>query len=123
MPEEVKFPLTFSQCPNCGSERKVAKSIVDEEIAAGKLPWDTKGIIMEVKNIYFDPNPKLVATKIEAPAVRAFMDICADCGTFYCVYAEKGKVQLQGKIMRGQPPPGQSPFGGGSGPFPFIGKG
>ena len=91
MPDEIKFPLNFNSCPNCGSTRRLADIVLNQEKEKGKVGKEAKASIQVFHAVIADPR----MVTFEAPAIMAFMDICADCGTMYCVHAQLGKATRQ----------------------------
>ena len=83
---QLKFPLEFKECPNCGSTRRVAGTIAEQEKQKGKLAKEVQACIQQLTCIITDP--RMIA--LQAPVIIAFMDICADCGTYYCIRAQLG---------------------------------
>ena len=86
MIEELKFPLKFDSCPNCGSTKRIAGSVAEQEKEKGRIGKDAQGFIQKLSAIITDPR----IAALQAPIVIAFMDICSDCGTYYCVLAQLG---------------------------------
>lgn len=84
--EEIKFPLEFTQCPSCGSTKRIAAMLLEKEKEKGKAGKDTTGIIQTIQAIIADPRHIVLS----APVVMALVDICADCGTLYCILAQTG---------------------------------
>ncbi len=84
--EDLKFPMKFDKCPNCGGTKRIAGSILEQERKKGKIGKSLQGVIQQIQCVITDP--RLVS--LQAPAIIVFMDICADCGTFYCFLAQLG---------------------------------
>ena len=82
--KQVKFPLKFNQCPNCGSEERVTKVVLDNEHTKGKAMKATDSHLIQCQSLITNPNMPFLS----APMVVAYLDACADCGTIYCVRAE-----------------------------------
>lgn len=113
MPEEIRFPLSFGSCPNCGSTRRVAEMVTNEEIEKGKISSTAKTSMFNMKSLICDPDrmSKLFVPQ-KAIVLLAAADICVDCGTLYATSVEKGEGVLD--VERPQP----------IGPMPsFFGKG
>lgn len=98
MAEELKFPLEFKECPNCGSTKKVAGTIAEQEKKKGKISKEAQACIQQVTCIITDPR----MVPLQAPVILIFLDICADCGTVYCIRAQLG-------VATPKPPPGKGP--------------
>lgn len=84
--KELKFPLDFNECPLCGSIRKVAETILNQEKEAKRIGANARAAIHVAKSMIADP--RMIGLK--APVIISFLDICADCGAVYCVHAELG---------------------------------
>jgi len=104
MEEELKFPLEFKTCPNCGSTRRVAGTIAEQEREKGKISKEVQACIKQVTCIIADPR----MVTLQAPAIIAFVDICADCGTMYCIRAQLGTATPSSPSGKG---PGMKDFG------------
>jgi hypothetical protein len=101
---KMDYPKKFPKCPNCGSEVRVIESEAKEEMAKGNIKVVTRATCMVTETAVFDPTSLIVAPR-EVPMIRAFYDICADCGTLYCIGLEKGAV-------RAEPPPRKHDYRG-----------
>jgi len=94
----LTFPIEFDKCPNCGSEKKVAQSIIDSLIEDGMAGEGLKGFAIMNTTVQGDQKrPQLVPTVLEC-----LLDVCTECGTVYCVRAMSGKAKMG-------PPPKQPP--------------
>lgn len=99
---ELKFPLKFDVCPNCGSPERIAGTILEEERDKGRVI--TKGLLGSVAVLttaIFDP----MFPALQAPVTRAYIDICSKCGTLYCYYAEKQTMRPETNIPGTGPKP------------------
>jgi len=107
MTDEIKFPLEFKACPNCGSERRLAGELIEQEKEKGKAGPDTVGALNVFSAIIADPRRAI----LQAPGVTAYTDMCLDCGTIYCVRVDGGKVTPQMKPVKFNPqfPPNFTP--------------
>lgn len=110
MEEELKFPLEFKECPNCGSTKRVFETVMNQERAKGKIGEDARGGTRTQVVIVADMRKAFLS----APALAITWDMCADCGHEYCVRIDLTTATPQ---MRPQGP-GMKGFGG----LPF-GKG
>ena len=88
--DEIKFPIDFSECPMCGSPKKIADSLMQAEVAKGRAPENMKTAIVAYQTAIGDPAKALFAI----PVVTILVDVCADCGILYCVHAELGNVPV-----------------------------
>jgi len=82
MDNKIEFPITFKECPNCHSTRRIV-SEVKKQYRQGKE--GTEQAMTVITTPVADQVDMLVALPI--PWVTAAFDICADCGTFYCFMA------------------------------------
>lgn len=107
MPEEkqgLKFPLDFNECPSCGSTKRVAETVLNQEKEAKRIGANARAAIHVARSMIADP--RMIGLK--APVIIAFLDICAGCGTVYCVHAELGTATTtlpKGPNIRGLGPP------------------
>jgi len=80
------YPVRFDKCPNCGSNQRIVEEKVSSEIAKGNLPPGTRiPALVSQAPIY---NPQMVTKLIASRPVNilvGFYDVCADCGTLYCI--------------------------------------
>ena len=106
--KELKFPLTFSVCPACGSTRRAAEMVTEKEIKKGKIKKETKIPFMSGRAPIFDPTQvsRLVGLPLQCPLLVAYFDICYDCGTLYCVRVEKHTGAVEVEMPKGKPPVG-----------------
>ena len=102
MPEEekeLKFPLTWSKCPNCGSTRRIAGEIIEQERKKGRIGEGVTAVSFVAPPIMIADPRKII---LASPMLMTFYDVCADCGTLYCVRAEMKTVTP--KIKPANPP-------------------
>lgn len=108
----------FDKCPNCGSTRRFAGEVAEEQKEKGAVGEGLKFGLQQVGGPIMDPrkiSQTLVGAKV--PVVTALLDVCMDCGTIYAVRLERGEVPLRAVVAqppKGQPPPGMVPPGLGS---------
>lgn len=97
--EDIKFPLTFDKCPNCGSTRRVANEVLQKQKDEGKIAPGVNAFIARHQSLIVDPR----RTWLSAPIITTFYDTCVDCGTLYCTHANLATAMPQvGK--KGMPP-------------------
>ena len=117
--EKLKYPITFSKCPNCGSERCIVEIETNNEIEKGNLAPGVRIPILVTESHLIDKSKPLKEAK-KFTALVGYYDVCADCGTLYCKRINKveGTATPQPRIQptRIMPP-------GGFGNIPFMGKG
>jgi len=97
----------FDKCPHCGSTRKFAEEVADEQREKGLMGKGLKVGIFQMAGPVADPSKisqMLVGTKV--PIISALLDVCMDCGTLYAVRLERGEASLSAIMAqpRGQPP-------------------
>ena len=93
----------FDKCPNCGSERRLMKELVEEMQAIGKTPKVTRPCLQLLSSVAANPAAlakTLVGAKIATGS--AILDACMDCGTIYAVELLRGEIQQTAEIV-GQP--------------------
>ena len=95
--EELKFPVDFTSCPNCGSTRRIAEEVMNREKEKGKIGQEAKTFAFMQQSLIADPRKPFIA----APILLTMYDICADCGTVYCVHAELGTATPKMKPQQG----------------------
>lgn len=98
----------YDKCPVCGSTRRFAEEVAQEQREKGLMGEGLKFGIYQMAGPILDPskvNQMLVGTKI--PTVSALVDVCLDCGCLYAVRLERGEVPLRAVVA--QPSPGQPP--------------
>lgn len=101
MPQAI---WTFDKCPHCGSTERVAESIIGPMREKGLVKKDAKsGAIISPVHL---GNPHAMLQALTIPSLLTIADICAKCGTIYCVYAElthvpSAAMQQPGKFGRG----------------------
>ena len=66
---------------------------MEQEKEKGKAGPDTRGILQVIQTIVADPRRAI----LQAPGLAAYVDMCLDCGTLYCVRVDGGKVTPQMK--------------------------
>ena len=109
----IEFPVTFSQCPVCGSTERFGETVSQEEIAKGNLPKDSRTAIMLTKTMVFAPRDnRVLLARREVPVLVGIFDVCCSCGTLYCISMEKGVGVVEPQVGK---PGGDTP--------PFFGRG
>lgn len=86
------WPMKWDKCPVCGSIDRLIESEVKDAKAAGLLGPDARIPAMAARSALFDPNPatpRVLAIGKRFPVIVSFFDVCAACGTLYCVEAHK----------------------------------
>ncbi len=101
----------FSQCPVCGSTERIVETETKKEIEAGNIRPNMRVPASISQSQVLDVhNQKILLTRRQFPMMIGFYDICASCGTLYCVEIAKNIGILEPK-MQSRPPgtfnPGQ----------------
>lgn len=100
---ELKFPLKFEKCPACGSKRRVAEIITNQEKAKGRVGKDRGTCIISYQSLVMDPASGGII--YAPPLITTMFDVCADCGTFYCTQADLGTARVEMKPGAAAEPP------------------
>ena len=84
--EKLMFPMKFDKCPMCGSTKRVAEMLRDEEAAKGKVPKDSHMIAFRAVTPITELNTIILGLSI-VPVLTFEFDVCANpkCGAFYPV--------------------------------------
>ena len=93
-----EFPKEFTKCPVCGCEETLSGIVSKEQIEAGKLDPNTRTFIFQTNSVIASGHGRWLS----APAIVSHFDVCADCGTMYCIHTQvvtvmQGQKQPQGK--------------------------
>jgi len=111
MKDKLKFPMDFTKCPACGSEKKIIETALNEELIK---PTSQKTALHVFAVALIDQLS--VLTRVTVPILMILTDACAECGTIYVTRIDK----TIGAPQSGPPgspsfPPSFPPFGGGRG--------
>lgn len=87
--KEIKFPLVFDKCPNCHSTRTVTDEV------KGEKQEGLKQALTMVETPVATPVEMTLALPV--PWVIAAFDVCAECGTLYCIAARVEKRMPPGR--------------------------
>lgn len=104
--DELKFPMKFDKCPVCGSTKRIAETLRDEEAAKGKVPKDCLMVVLQAVTPITEMKTIMLGLSI-VPLLTCQIDICADCGTLYSIAVHKQDIptgELQ-KMMGIAPQP------------------
>ena len=96
--EEKPKLLDINQCPNCGSENRLANEVLQNQIKKGKMDKTTIAFLFTHQSIIARPTGWL-----SAPCIISYYDVCSECGTVYCFHAQTITAVQGGKIS----PPSQ----------------
>ena len=100
----------FSQCPNCGSERRFLETLAKEVKDRGYARKHWKFGLDFRRGAVIDPTREAaIPIGAQIPSYQIATDVCMDCGTIYAVDIKSGEVTKSiapPKILRpGQEPP------------------
>jgi len=89
----IEYPKKFDICPNCGSMVRIieAESMEEASKKGGVMGVGVKTGCLITRSAIFDPSKVGVIAPKKVSVVVARYDICADCGTLYCVEVQKGE--------------------------------
>jgi len=96
----MEYPKKFDVCPNCGSMVRVIESEINEEASKGNVGVVIKTGCIITNTAIFDPTKTSIIAPKEFPMIMARFDICADCGTLYCVEVQKGSGRAEPQVRR-----------------------
>jgi len=114
----TSFPISFTKCPACGGESRLVEERVKKEIMMGRLPAGSRVPALISQSRLFDPNDRtLLLVRREVPILMGFYDVCADCGTVYCVNMQEGLGIIEPAVNTPIPSPTGTKLP------PFFGKG
>lgn len=101
----MEYPVKFSKCPVCGSEKRIVEAEAQQEIKSGKLPEGAMVPAILTKSFLYDPkNITNFVAKREILVILTCCDICAECGTLYCVEAQKQVAVVDPYAQQGNIP-------------------
>jgi len=102
----------FDTCPNCGSTRRLAGSVAEEENERlGKTDDPiVYGLYQMSGAIIVQSRQKHLIHGMKAPIVIAVTDVCLDCGTLYAVQLQRGEATAGLPPQKQGPPRRHNPF-------------
>lgn len=110
MPEELKFPLHFPNCPVCGGQG-VAAAVKEELLLVGRiLDPNIKPVLEQVGAGILDP--KLAKTQTMVVTIVTSKDVCSKCGNEWAV--EVARAEMPNplcELTQGLDIPGSKPMG------------
>ena len=92
--KQIVYPLNFTECPNCGSARTIAKDVLEQEKAKGKIGEHSTAFLFRHQSIITEP----LRNALTAPSILSYFDACADCGTVICAHTEVKNTMLTTKF-------------------------
>jgi len=97
----MEYPKKFACCPNCGSSVRVVEQEALLELSKGNVRPEGKPGVITIETAIFDPGAKGgIIMPREFPVIRARLDVCADCGSLYCVEVDKVTGKATPQIRR-----------------------
>ena len=105
----MEYPKKFDVCPHCGSMARVVEQEVKAELAKGNVRIAEKVGVITFQTTIFDPGQVNIIAPKEFPVIMSRFDICADCGTFYCVEVDRAVGKATPEIRRNNFKHGPSP--------------
>lgn len=89
----MEYPKRFDVCPNCGSMVRIIETESMEEASkkGGVMSVEAKTGCLTTQTAIFDPSKVGVIAPKKISVIAARYDICAECGTLYCVEVQKGE--------------------------------
>ena len=100
--EKLKFPMSFTKCPACGSEIRLVETAMKENLQpAQKTTMHMFGVALT------DQVGAVILPTV--PVLMIFTDVCVDCGCLYVTHVEK----MVGRAQRPGPPGQEIPWGRG----------
>ena len=100
---DEKEILNITNCPNCGSEHKLAGDMAQKEKDEGRMAPGVDNSIMILSKVVADDKwLKTMPFGSSVPSFTVLLDICTDCGTVYAY-----KVITSRSVK--SPPPQQNP--------------
>jgi len=105
---KMVFPMTFTKCPACGSEKRIVETAMDEE--SPNRPANQK-CALHMLGVALTSQAGALS-RVTVPILMVLTDACVECGTIYITRIDKGigTPQPQGNLPTPRPP-----FGGGRG--------
>lgn len=108
--EKLTFPLKFDRCPTCGSTKRIAEMLRDEEAAKGKVPKDSPMVMLRAVTPMTELQTIMLGLSI-VPLLTCLFDICAECGTLYSVMVQRQDIPTSEiQKMMGMVPAGPQIF-------------
>jgi len=98
----IEYPKKFDLCPNCGSMVRIIESETREEASKrkGAVGTEAKTGCLITQSPIFDPTKAAIIAPKKISIIMARYDICADCGTLYCVEVQKSEGSASPQTRR-----------------------
>lgn len=96
----MEYPKKFDVCPNCGSMIRIIETEMREQASKGKVGTEIKTGCFVTQSAIFDPAKTAIIAPMKIPVIMARYDICADCGTLYCVEVQKSEGSATSQTRR-----------------------
>lgn len=85
----------FPKCPVCGGEGVIAETLAGL-VSEGRLPEKATGQLFAAEIAFKAPS----ALTGKIPVVGAAFDVCAKCGTFWAIRAQRIEVEAQAQAPK-----------------------
>jgi len=96
----MEYPKKFDVCPNCGSMVRIIEAETREAASKGKVGVDMKTGCIMTQTPIFDPTKVAVIAPKKVHIIMARYDVCADCGTLYCVEVQRDEGTATPHVRR-----------------------
>lgn len=118
-PPKMTLPVVFNKCPHCGGTKLLARDYLNQLRDEGAIHKDSfKGSLQhQIPLVDQAHPPTILAQVIKIKVLVVQFDVCADCGTMYCVNFECKEAPAQMQPMPPQPAQGFRNFPGQKGGF------
>ena len=105
--EKITFPRIFDQCPNCGSQVRLATAAIQQLKDAGTVHKDSfnTGLMHQIPLLDQAHPPTILGPQIKIPMLLIYWDVC-ECGTMYCTKFEVIQAPAQVEMQQPAPPHG-----------------
>lgn len=98
----IEYPKKFDICPNCGSMIRIIETESREQASkgGGTIGPGAKTGCLVTQTAIFDPTKTSIIAPKKIPVILARYDICADCGTVYCVEVQRTEGAAAPQVRR-----------------------
>lgn len=103
----MEYPIKFNVCPCCSSPRRIIEEETLAEIAAGRLKAGARIPALVTQSALYDPKSmSTLLIRKQIAVMVGFYDVCAVCGTLYCVEMQKQSTVVDPQVQKNMPPMG-----------------
>ena len=111
MTEEIKYPITRDDCPNCHSKERLGQEAIKKLQEEGKLTKGLypDGLMLQVPLVDNQRISTLLTPTVNVPVITIYWDVCKECHTMYCTKFDlvTQEIPVQIKKMPGGSMPQQ----------------